>query len=548
VPPARVRLLWLMTLTAVPATVEAIVLRSLHFRMVLSLSPQASAVWPYGALHDLRWVLVYHRSWAGLAGELLLALLVRGLFCAAMVALAWPPEVPRPSFRRLAGRNLVFAPVIAAILAPWAAMAVIASEVSLSGLLLLEVLPVLILTPVLQRGGIVPGWWRGLPPARLIGWSVASFVAPMLGGALVSAAPQWWAVPAAAAAGAANGLLWQRLVRVAVIRERVRWRWLPVAPLGIVLIVGLVTLVDLDPGGPRLLPSRSLVAIEKAPNIDHAVILLEGYDSGYSGRLAGDGSTVVPFSYRGIDAQGWPRPYSPADTHQSVVTSAHLLEEQVSRQHARTGRPVALVGESEGAMIIRYYLNRLRSPVVDTAVLVSPLVRAGRVYYPPPHAHAGWGIGTGWLLRGVFAVKGGFSMVPDSADEPFLRSLLDNAPLYRNELLCPTPGVRMLAFLPLSESIAIPPAPYAQIPLVEVSDFHGMLIDNPAVARRLIDFLDGPDHPDGEPALPRTKPGYAAGRGVAGAWQAPALALGLNPAWRPQATSDASFERSACPR
>ena len=547
--PARVRLLQLLVLTAVPAAVEAALLRAIGFRTAVSLAPQASAVWPYNTLHDLRWLLVYHNSWASFVGELLLALVLRALYCALLITVAWPAELPRPTFPRLAARNLAFSAAIAVIVAPWAGMAVIASEVSLSWLLLLELLPMLVLSPLVQRGGIAPDWWRGLPPPQLVGWSVLSFLAPMVGGALPSSVHSWWSVPLAAVGGVINGLLWQRIVRTAVRHEPVRWRWLPTAPLAFVVLLVLLSTIDLEPTMGRAEPVRQpLDLLAERGEVSHTVIYLSGYDSSYSGRVSKARPIVVRYSYRGTDGSGFPRPYSPRDTHQSVMASAELLATQVSRLHALTGRPVALVGESEGTLIIRYYLRNLRHPAVDTAVLASPLVRAGRIYYPPPGASKGWGIATGWLLRGVFALKGRASSVPDNADEPFLRSLLDTAPLYRNELLCPVPGVRLMAFVPVSETLAIPPGNYAQIPLVQVPAVHGMLIDNEAVVDRLMQFLEEKDGFGTTAVVPARSAEYLAARGAAGAWLAPALALRLNPVWHRQGVGDAAFKRAACPR
>lgn len=117
------------------------------------------------------------------------------------------------------------------------------------------------------------------------------------------------------------------------------------------------------------------------------------------------------FSYRGSDAHGQPLPYTAEDTHRSLVERAMLLAAQVDKVHRRTGKPIALVGESEGSLVARYYLSHSSHPEVDTAILTSPIVRAGRTYYPPPQAREGWGIGTGWLLRGPLAAIGSTNRV-----------------------------------------------------------------------------------------------------------------------------------------
>ncbi|MEV4758720.1 hypothetical protein AB0J86_26950 [Micromonospora sp. NPDC049559] len=545
---ARVRLIRLMLVAAVPAAIEGAVLRVIEFRSALPISPQASAVSPYGSFHDLRWLLVYHDSWAALVGEALAAIVFRGLLASALLALAWPPEVPRPGLRRLIGRNLVFAAFLLVVLAPWAGLAVVASEVSLPSFVLLELIPLLLLTPVLLRGGIVADWWRGLPSARLIGWALVAFLTPMLGGALVRLLPDGWQVMLATVAGAGNGLLWWGLVRAVLHPGRLRWRRVPVAPLLVALLVAATLVADTGAGnpGPGTPDRQPLDVLPERGETGHTVIYLDGYDSNYNGRPTPARPTVTRFSYRGLDEHGAPRPYSSADTHQSVESATNLLAVQVAELHARTGRPVALVGQSEGALVIRRYLDR-RHPAVDTAVLINPLVRAGRAYYPPPGAKTGWGIGTGWLLRGMLAAERDLEVVPDSADEPFLRSLIDGAPFYRNETLCPVPGVRMIAFLASSDYLVVPPAMYAQIPILEVAGLHGTLLYQRRVSERVVDFIRGRDPISDGDRRPRLSVGDLTVQGAFGAWQAPALALAVNPVWHPMDGVDASFHGRRCP-
>ena len=535
----------LVAVAAVPPAVEALILVALGFRSALGLAPQASALSPYGSLHDLRWVLVYHNSWPAFAGELVAAVGFRALIGTALTALAWPSAAPRPALRALAGRNLLFATVSLAVLWPWATIAVVASEVSLSWVLFLELLPVIILAPVLQPGGMVPGWWRGLPSGRTVGLSLLNFTFLTVAGAAVWRVPDGWAAPVAGAFGAAGGLLWQWALREALTpAAAVRWRRVPVAPL----LVGLVVLAMLgmdnaEAAVARFIgrPSLPVITLPEVSAAHHPVIFLAGYDSVFPGGRNGDDPMVLRYSYRGIDANGKPRPYSAADTHQSLVTSARLLAAQVEYVHRRDDRPIALVGESEGSLIVRYYLSRWPHDGVDTAVLTSPIVRAGRIYYPPPQDHAGWGIGTGWLLRGLLAGIGSTNRVPDTADEPFLRSLMDNAPLYRNEMLCPVPGVRMIAILPTADATAVPPGGIAEIEVIEVAGFHGVLLDRPALLHIVIRFLVG------AAVDPPRRWDYSIVHRVAGAWQAPALALRLNPAWHNGPLPDASFDRRACP-
>ena len=536
----------LLTLAcAVPAGVEAgVVYYAGGLRQTVYISPQASALWPYDTFHDLRWVMVYHRSWAGFVWESAAAILARGLFCTLLTALAWPAQVPRPPLLRLATRNLVFAAALGAFLSPWAAMSVVLADVSLSWYLLGEIAPVLIMAPFLLRGALVPGWWRGLPSAGIVALSLLNFVTITASSALVAFVPAGARVPVATLLGGANGLLWERAVRIAAVHRPAHWRRVPVMPIVVAAVVGLmfaigtVSEVGLEKR-PRDEPP-ALAAIE-ARAMHQPVIFLAGYDSRYEGQPSGSTLPVLRYSYSGLYPDGRPRPYTAATTHQSLVTSARLLAQQIDQVHHATGQKVALLAESEGTLITRYYLTMMPHPAVDTVALLSPILRAGRTYFPPPHLHAGWGVATGWELRAIFTVLGVASRLPNSVDEPFIRSLLDNAPLFRGkQMLCPVTGVRMIAFVPTLDAAANPPGLHADIPVVNVVGLHGLLIDKPLAQQRLVTFLN-----QGQPQ-PRQRWDYTAIQNAGAAWQAPALKVQLNPVWKTVAGKSTHDYGAAC--
>lgn len=547
----RTRLPLLVLATAAPAAVEAAILRGHGFTSALGLAPQTSAIWPYGAYHDMRWLMVYHNSWPGFVAEALLSFLLRGLLCAGYVALAWPAEVPRPPWHWLLCRNVIAAAVFGVLLSPWAVLTMAASVISLSWFFLGALAPVLLLALVLQRGGVRRGWWRGLPSAGLVAWSLLSFLTLTIGAALVWTAPGWWAVPVAAVAGSGNALIWRGVVRSVVLQTQVRWRRIPVVPLVVAVSLaapfGLKLVVD-DTGGVTRQWRPPIVTEPLAGTVRHAVIVIAGHGSAYDGAPSTAGSQVVRYSYRGMDERGGPLPYPPAATFQSIDTSVDLLGRQVAEVHRRTGRPVALLGHSEGALIARRYLNGTPHPEVDVVALFSPPVRAGLVYFPPPGARSGWGIAAVTELRAIFALLAVTGREPDSPDEPVLRSLVDDAPFYRNQMLCPVPGVRMVAFVPTDTATVVPPGGYSRIPVLQMPSFHGGLIHQPLAHRRLVEFLAG-----GEVEQQRERLDYAAIQRTAGAWQAPPLALSLNPAWRADRVTggrrpdgDAAFEGHAC--
>ncbi len=150
-------------------------LRTVGLDSALGLSPQASTPPAFGVFHDLRWLMVYHSSWPAFLGEAVAAVLVRGQLSAAIVHLVWPPAAPRPGFRTTLRRSAAFTTIALVLLSPWAVVAMAGSETPLSWFFLGELLPVLFLALVLSRGGIISGWWRGLPPLAALGWALLTF-------------------------------------------------------------------------------------------------------------------------------------------------------------------------------------------------------------------------------------------------------------------------------------------------------------------------------------------------------------------------------------
>ncbi|SCE80215.1 hypothetical protein GA0070558_107126 [Micromonospora haikouensis] len=509
--------------------VEATILTRIGFVSPQALAPQVTAVWPYDTYHDLRWLFVYHNSWLTFALGLVAAVALRGALSALLVLLSWPARAPRPATGVLVRRNLGVAALTAVIVTPFAALSVAASAVALSWYLFVSLGPMILLAPFLQRMAVVPRGWRGLPSAELFGWSLLDLVVLSVAGGLVWSAAPGWTPLVALAAGLCNGLLWHQTVRAALRPAHVRLPRVPVAPVVVALALAVplvIQILAVPRSGMRDTFGPPVFSQPLAASVPYAVLLLAGHDSTYDGRPAAD-PRVRRYSYAGVDAGGRPLPYQALDTHQSLATSSERLAAQVDALHRLTGRPIALLGESEGAMVARTYLRGRPGSPVRALLMFSPLVRSGRAYYPPAEASSGWGIGAGWVLRAMFGFANRLGNGTSNPDEPFVRSLIDNAPFYRYQTMCPVPGVRMIAFLPTVSSVEAPPGPFTRIPVVEVPALHAGFLGRRMIADEMIGFLSGQN-------LDKPRTEYGVLQRLGAAWQAPPLTVTLNPAWRGQ--------------
>ncbi|TSD97227.1 hypothetical protein FOS14_14655 [Skermania sp. ID1734] len=535
-------LVLLFALCTIPVAIEEAILVATGFRSARPLAPQVTAPQALGIFHDLRWMLVYHDSWPMFLGEFVLALLLRSALIAAIAQVCWPAEAQRPSFRESLRRSAGFTAICMICLSPWAIVAMAASETSLSWFTFGELLPVIFLTVMVASGGIRRRWWCGLPPLTVVGWTLLSLLVSSLGGAAISSVSGWWTVAVAACFGAFNALLWRAIVRSIVIRRSLWPRaWVVpsafVVTLAALLVLSVFSSLGAGPAGANRWVPALVAAQRQIP--DHTILFVAGYNSSYGGNR--DVTSVpVHFSYRGLGADGSPLAYHAKDTHQSLFASAALLAEQVQAVANRDHHPVTIVAQSEGTLVTRAYLGAFAHREVDTVVFTSPLVRPGRAYFPPPSESSGWGYVAGWELRGMLHVMRLIGPYDEHADEPFVRSIVEHAPFFRDSMLCAVPGVRMIAFVPTAAAAVVPPNLDSQIPLVELPGVHGTLLQRPGFDRLLVAFIRGELTDGDRSAL------FSLLQRVAAGWQAPALALSVNPVWHAAGIPDAAFDLHVC--
>jgi hypothetical protein len=538
----------LIVLAVALPLIEALILGLIGASGTQALAPQASAPAPFGVFHDLRWLLVFHPSWHAFALELAALIVVRSAITALLLRAAWPIGKPAPGPLRLAAGSVAFTLVSTLVLLPFAALLLGMAIVSLSWLFFIAVPSVLGVAALVHHGAVVPTWWRERPPGRTVGWVLLSFVVLTMASAVVVLVPAPLRLPAVGAAGLFNAWAWHSIVHTLSCGRPAR-RFMPVAPLGVAALVGVIVLgvtvgfsvtsrsTQLARAGHVTTAAGAAAGTGSAATATagRPVLLVSGFGSRYDGQDDGIGAWADErrFSYRGVDGDGAPLPYQDADTFQDVSRSVALMAQQVEAFRADVLQPVTIVAESEGALIAKAYLMSHPDAPVDTLVLLSPLVEPGGAYYPPA-GDDGWGVAGGMGLRWITAVVRSLSPLDVTTDDGLFRSIADEAPAMREMLRCPVKGVDQLAVFPLADAVAGAEPHLHGVPSAVVPAFHGGLADNPAVQRTIRAVLQGSVSPD-YGWWEATDTVIRAG---AAAWRVPLLPLSVNPVW--EAGDDAS--------
>ena len=510
--------------------VETLILWLVGMESALGIAPQASAPAPFDVFHDLRWLLVYHRSWIGLVLEAVALVAFRTVMTTLLVRAAWPEGAALPPLRRSVTGSAGFVVVAALLLSPWVALLFGMAVVSISWLFFVALPGALAVMVLVHHGAIERGWWRHMPPLRTVGWVGLSFVVLSIDGAVLSVSPPVFRLPIAAVAGLFNAWAWFGIVHA--VAGRATPRFIP-APAGLVAVVVIVV------GGAAIgfetVTSRARLnhaahaASVRRPESGKPVLIVSGFGTHWNGeesrRLPG-AFDERRFSYRGVGNDGLPLPYGENDTHRSLFDLVRAMGAQVNAFQQQTGRPVSIVAESEGSLVAKTYLAATPAAPVDELVMLSPLVRPARVYYPP-NGHEGWGVAAGVELKGLTAGLKVISPIDLTPDTPLLRSIADNAPAVRDLLTCALPGVEQLALFPLADAVASPHPTAVGIPASVVPAFHGGLLSSGAVHKTIALRLDGGKLPSYDiwSSVERVV------RVSSSAWQVPPLPLSLNPAW-----------------
>jgi hypothetical protein len=483
------------------------------------LAPQVTALAPLAVFHDLRWLFGFGGTWPRFVLALAGVVVARSVLDAALAWLAWPRGQARPRPVLLLGSGAVLTLSAGLLMSPVVTLTFGVALLPFSWPFL-GALPALILFALLlSHGAATSGWWRILPPLRSAEWLVADFLALSLAAVVIGRLSPGWAVPVAGLAGVVNGRAWYgvtaslSLPRTARRFHRPEGR-IPVAPVAAVLSVALVIGVIragfvfaegfhghvtraaagvplAQSAHPAAVPARTLPA-GRSP----AVLEIKGFGSKCcsatsSLRAIAGRALAQQFSYRGLDAHGRPLPQGPAASDLPLSVLGDRINAQVQRLHQRTGRPVDLVGESEGTLGIYAMLARHPDAPVGSIVLLSPIVAPGQVSYPI-NTRDGGGAVPGYALQAVVWFIGGLSPFGTSGAEQLINSVDRDGAQYAEEAVRETRQrpPRWMAVVPLADSLTLPGC---QLPsqTIVVPALHGGLLGNTGVQQAVRGFLAG---------------------------------------------------------
>ena len=518
--------------------VETALLGAFGSAQASSLGPQLTAPPPFDLFHDLRWISVYHNSWVTLTLELIAMLALRSLWVAWMVQRSWPDD-PRPSLGPAAKRTVVFYAVGSVLMAPWVVLLFGLAVTHLSYLFFSALPPMLAIALLIHRGALAQAaghWWRWRPSWRSIAWSAGTFACLTVAGGVISSTRGAVPVAVAAVAGLWNARAYLGIVsditQVRVRARPLRQRLVPVAlATTFVVVVGGVQAgfsATLHGGSAKAAPPAAIpIRADGYP-----VLVAAGYSSRWTGTPVlqlPHGFVAWRYSYLGVDEQGRLLPYGPTDTLQPLMTSASRMAEQVRALYRAYRKPVTIVAESEGGLVARTFLVQLYEPgagLVDRLVILDVPKADPSVFYPK-RGDQGWGVGSGWGLRGLALFVRAVSEVPVSADAPLVRDLVDCRLLVAKVAGSPLPfGVHETSIHALADAVddrylAAVPGVTTQV----VTAAHGGLAGRDGVQEEIFRILT-------EESATASSSTLALARFVAaasGPWLTPGLAASLAP-------------------
>jgi hypothetical protein len=498
-----------------------------------SVAPQVTALPSLAAYHDLRWLFTDSQSWLWFAGLVAAVLIARAALDVTMLRLAWPRGLPAPRISRAFVSCAMLTLLAWVLLSPAATLAFGVAVLPFSWPFLAAFPIMLGIVAALGHGGVITAWWRRLPPARAVLWLLGSFLAATAAAAVITHLSTGEALAVAAVTGLVNARAWYGLALLAARMEprahesllAKMLSSLPFAPIAAVMVLALVV------GGARLLftgtiqlpisPASSTAAGELtgavpgpgsaagSPAVTSpaaviaaaagAVLVVGGWGSSCCDAANGlhamlPGVPVRQFSYVGLNAKGRPIPSGASADDLPLPVLGDRIAAQVRALHAASGRPVAVVAESEGTLGVYAMLARNPGLPVSSVVLLSPIVGPGQLAYPP--ARDGASVSEA-ALDELNHLVGGMSPYGPSGAQNLLSSVGEFGARYFDDMIAAAGGaasgnsaVRWLAVIPLADAVTLPECALPSGVIV-VPAFHGGLLGDPTVLPMVSAFLSG---------------------------------------------------------
>jgi hypothetical protein len=526
-----------LILTAVGGAVVEGGLLTLLAPNARSVAPQVTALPSLAAYHDLRWLFTDTQSWLWFGGVVAAVLIARAVLDVTLLRLAWPRGVPAPGASRAFVSCAALTLLAWVLLSPAATLAFGVAVLPFSWPFLAAFPIMLGIVAALGHGGVITAWWRRLPPARAVLWLLGSFAAATAAAAVMTHLSTGAALALAAVTGLVNARAWYGL---AVLAARLQPRphesvpakmlfSLPFAPIAAVMVVALVVgfarllftgtiQLPISPppaaaapaaalagagsgggsaAGPQAATPPAAAVVSAAAS---AVLVVGGWGSSCCDDANGlramvPGVPVRQFSYAGLNANGRAIPSGPAADDLPLPVLGDRIAAQVRALHSASGRPVAVVAESEGTLGVYAMLARDPGVPVSSVVLLSPIVSPGQLAYPPGQDGAS---ASEAALDELNHLVGGMSPFGPSGAQNLLSSVSEFGARYFEDVVTAAGGgpdgkaMRWLAVVPLADAVTLPEC---ELPtgVIVVPAFHGGLLGDPEVLPMVTAFLSGHD-------------------------------------------------------
>ena len=496
-----------------------------------SVAPQVTALPSIAAYHDLRWLFTDTQSQLWFGGLVAAVLVARAALDVTMLRLAWPRGLPAPKTSRAFVSCAALTLLAWVLLSPAVTLAFGAAVLPFSWPFLAAFPLMLGIVAALSHGGVITAWWRRLPQARAVLWLLGSFAAATVAAAVITHLSTGAALLVAALTGLVNARAWYG---VAVLAARLQPRpheslparmlfSLPYAPIAAVMVLAVVVgvarllftgTIQLPISPANAAPAAAVAgtgagaasgqqaalspAAALAAATASAVLVVGGWGSSCCG-AADDLSAVLPgvpvrqFSYVGLNARGRPIPSGASADDLPLPELGDRIAAQVRALHAVSGRPVAVVAESEGTLGVYAMLARDHGLPVSSVVLLSPIVSPGQLTYPPGPDGASVSEAA---LDELNHLVGGMSPYGPSGAQNLLSSVSEFGARYFEDMVAAAVGgdggksIRWLAVVPLADAVTLPDCGLPPGVIV-VPAFHGGLLGDPSVLPMVSAFLSG---------------------------------------------------------